>query len=122
VYSYKNVLDYGLTGVMSRSVGIKRDLRLSKLETYSNYYYLNFRSFIGNHGDSYDRFLIRMNEMSESLSICNQIIIKIKDKSSYLNEDTDFNFNKHQLSEYINYDEKNSSYNNMEELIHHFKG
>ena len=122
VYSYKNVLDYGLTGVMSRSVGIKRDLRLSKLETYSNYYYLNFRSFVGNHGDSYDRFLIRMNEMAESLNICNQIIIKIKDKNSYLDEDTDFNFNKHQLSEYINYDEKNSSYNNMEELIHHFKG
>jgi len=106
---------------MSRSVGIKRDLRLSKMETYSNYYYLNFRSFIGNHGDSYDRFLIRMNEMAESLNICNQIIIKIKDKDLCFNDDEDFNFNKHQLNEYINYDEKNSSYNNMEELIHHFK-
>lgn len=122
VYSYKNVLDYGLTGVMSRSVGIKRDLRLSKIETYSNYYYLNFRSFVGNHGDSYDRFLIRMNEMAESLSICNQIIIKIKDKGSCFNGNDDFNFNKHQLSEYINYGEESSSYNNMEELIHHFKG
>jgi len=62
---------------MSRSVGIKRDLRLNKLETYGNYYYLNFRSFLGQHGDSYDRFLIRMNEMVESLNICNQIIYKI---------------------------------------------
>jgi len=77
-YSYKTVLNYGLTGVMSRSVGIKRDIRLSKLETYSNYYYLNFRSFVGNHGDSYDRFLIRMSEMSESLNICNQVIDKIR--------------------------------------------
>ena len=32
----------GLTGVLSRSVGIKRDLRVSKMETYANYYYLNF--------------------------------------------------------------------------------
>jgi NADH:ubiquinone oxidoreductase subunit D len=62
---------------MSRSVGIKRDLRLNKLESYGNYYYLNFRSFLGQHGDSYDRFLIRMNEMVESLNICNQIIYKI---------------------------------------------
>jgi len=62
---------------MSRSVGIKRDLRLSKLETYSNYYFLNFRSFLGQHGDSYDRFLIRMNEMAESLNIINQVIYKI---------------------------------------------
>ena len=62
---------------MSRSVGLKRDLRLSKLETYANYYFLNFRSFIGQHGDSYDRFLIRMNEMAESLNIINQVIYKI---------------------------------------------
>jgi len=59
--------------------------------------------------------------LAESLNICNQIIIKIKDKDLYFNDDEDFNFNKHQLNEYINYDEKNSSYNNMEELIHHFK-
>jgi NADH:ubiquinone oxidoreductase subunit D len=62
---------------MSRSIGIKRDLRLSKLETYSNYYFLNFRGFLGQHGDSYDRFLIRMNEMAESLNIVNQVIYKI---------------------------------------------
>jgi NADH-quinone oxidoreductase subunit C/D len=62
---------------MSRSVGLKRDIRLSKLETYSNYYFLNFRSFLGQHGDSYDRFLIRMNEMVESLNIINQIVYKI---------------------------------------------
>jgi NADH:ubiquinone oxidoreductase subunit D len=62
---------------MSRSVGIKRDLRQSKLETYANYYFLNFRSYIGQHGDAYDRFLIRMNEMGESVNIINQVINKI---------------------------------------------
>jgi NADH:ubiquinone oxidoreductase subunit D len=72
---------------MSRSIGIKRDLRLSKLETYSNYYFLNFRGFLGQHGDSYDRFLIRMNEMAESLNIINQVIYKIiKHKKIYENK------------------------------------
>ena len=71
-YSVQTCLDYGLTGVMSRSVGMKRDLRLSRLDNYANYYYLNFRSYIGQNGDCYDRFLIRMNEMCESLNIINQ--------------------------------------------------
>jgi NADH-quinone oxidoreductase subunit D len=76
-YSYNVALKYGLTGVMARCTGIKRDIRLSRLETYSNYYYLNFRSFIGQHGDSYDRYLLRMCEMTESLNIINQVINKI---------------------------------------------
>jgi NADH:ubiquinone oxidoreductase subunit D len=59
---------------MARCTGLKRDIRLDKMETYANYYYLNFRSFTGQKGDSYDRFLIRMNEMSESLNIINQVI------------------------------------------------
>jgi len=70
-------LHYALTGVMSRSVGIKRDLRLNKLETYANYYYLNFRSYLGQHGDCYDRFLLRMSEMVESINIVNQVINKL---------------------------------------------
>jgi len=128
-YSLKTALDYGLTGVMSRSVGIKRDLRLSKLETYSNYYYLNFRSFLGQHGDSYDRFLIRMNEMSESLNICNQIIHKIKTNSSFRNNSQVTNkvnramlSNKHEIMNYLHLNRKDvSSYSSMEEIIKHFK-
>jgi NADH:ubiquinone oxidoreductase subunit D len=64
---------------MSRCVGIKRDLRMMRLETYSSYYYLNFRSYLGQHGDSFDRFLIRMNEMCESLNIINQAVNKVTD-------------------------------------------
>jgi len=124
VYSYKTSLSYGLTGVMSRSVGLKRDLRLSKLETYSNYYYLNFRSFLGQHGDSYDRFLIRMNEMSESLNICNQVISKIKtNKFNQQNNNTKktFLYNKHEILNYIKNFENVNSYSSMEKLIKHFK-
>jgi len=127
-YSHKTAIDYGLTGVMSRSVGIKRDLRLSKVETYSNYYYLNFRSFIGQHGDCYDRFLIRMNEMSESLNICNQIIYRIKthkkiNSSSSNNLNRKIISNKHEILNYLHLNNRKdiSSYASMEEIIKHFK-
>lgn len=122
VYSYKACSDYGLTGVMSRSTGLKRDIRLDKIETYANYYYLNFRGYIGQNGDSYDRFLIRMNEMSESLNIIAQIINKI-----YQNKKkTKKKLNSHQILAFLNKNNIfkkniNNSYKSMEELINRFK-
>jgi len=122
-YSYETCINYGLTGVMSRSTGIKRDLRLDKLETYANYYYLNFRSYIGQNGDSYDRFLIRMNEMSESINIINQVINKVTKNK---NKNKKHNSNPHQILKYLNlkfwnkHNNKNE-YVSMEKLIQHFK-
>ena len=58
---------------MARSVGFKKDLRLSSKHSYSSYNKLNIKSFLGINGDSYDRYLIRMLEMSESLNIVNSI-------------------------------------------------
>jgi NADH-quinone oxidoreductase subunit D len=113
---------------MSRSVGIKRDLRLSRIETYSNYYYLNFRSFIGQHGDCYDRFLIRMNEMSESLNICNQVIARMQSnvidtERTKAIKNRGVISNKHEILNYLNNHGKQniSSYSSMEEIIKHFK-
>lgn len=113
---------------MSRSVGLKRDLRLSKLETYSNYYFLNFRSFLGQHGDCYDRFLIRMNEMAESLNIVNQVIYKIiKHKGVGAKKSQKYtNISPHNIVKYTNpgfWNKSNlkNSYNSMEDLIKHFK-
>lgn len=138
-YSFQTCLDFGLTGVMARSCGIKRDLRLSKSESYANYYYLNFRSYTGQHGDSYDRFLIRMNEMSESLNIVNQSISKISkfnnntrltNKKNFNNTSNKFNSNTtilpHIVLNYLNKDKSNNkltknNYNSMEDLINHFK-
>ena len=126
-YSHETCINYGLTGVMSRSIGIKRDLRLDKLETYANYYYLNFRSFVGQNGDSYDRFLIRMNEMTESLNIINQVINKItkhKHQKKQIKKVT--NINPHQILKFINPKHLNQNnykneYISMEQLIKHFK-
>jgi len=121
---------------MSRSVGIKRDLRLDKLETYANYYYLNFRSYTGFHGDCYDRFLIRMNEMCESINIVNQIVLKLTkfNKVSFKSTKTN-NYNPssfhttlspHTPAIYLtnnifNAQRLRGSYNSMESLIEHFK-
>lgn len=126
VYSYKTCLEYGLTGVMARSTGIKRDLRLDKMETYANYYYLNFRSYVGQHGDSYDRFLIRMNEMTESLNIMNQVINKLTKFKKTGNKKNNSNINPHLLLKYLypkswNQHNYKSEYTSMEQLINHFK-
>ncbi len=129
-YSYQLALDFGLTGVMARCTGIKRDIRISKLETYANYYYLNFRSYIGQHGDSYDRYLIRMNEMLESLNIITQIINKIINKKTSIKKNKiNFKYNSakpHEILQYLNPETINKSnnkndYNTMEDLIKHFK-
>ena len=126
VYSYKTCLEYGLTGVMARSTGIKRDLRLDKMETYANYYYLNFRSYVGQHGDSYDRFLIRMNEMTESLNIMNQVVNKLTKFKKIGNKKNNSNVNPHMLIKYLypkswNQHNYKSEYSSMEQLINHFK-
>lgn len=133
-YSYQTALSFGLTGVLSRCTGIKRDLRLDKLETYANYYHLNFRSYIGQHGDSYDRFLLRMNEMTESLNISNQVISKLFLKNAKPNiglvkkhlDTYKPNLNSHLILKYLNAKNFNdytwkSEYSSMEKLIQHFK-
>lgn len=125
--SYKICFDYGLTGVLSRSVGLKRDLRLSKYESYSNYYYLDFKSFIGQKGDSYDRFLIRMNEMSESLNISNQLVKKLlysQSKDKLINVKKNYNFSEYNVYNFLQKNKnltKSNMYNSMESLINHFK-
>lgn len=116
--SYKNCLDFGLTGVMSRSTGLKRDLRLDNFETYANYYFLNFRSYTGQNGDSYDRFLIRMNEMSESINIVSQCIFKLISKKDNINPLVLNNFLNKKKIKSITY---KNEYNSMEKLIKHFK-
>jgi len=111
---------------MARSTGIKRDLRLDKMETYANYYYLNFRSYVGQNGDSYDRFLIRMNEMTESLNIINQVINKLMKNKKITSNLKNTKVNNHSLLKYLypkswNQHNYKSEYSSMEQLINHFK-
>ena len=106
---------------MSRSAGLKRDLRMDKFDTYANYYHIYFRTFIGQNGDSYDRYLIRMNEMSESINIINQSVFKLISKKQ-----KQINIKPLKFLEHINGLHKNQTilkneYASMEKLISHFK-
>ncbi len=108
-----NVRNWSLTGVMARSVGMKKDLRLSKSNNYSNYSDFNIKSFIGINGDCYDRYLIRMLEMSESLNISNTVVERLLNNK--INDDVVYQqlINK-------NYKYNAMNYNHMEDLIEHF--
>jgi len=118
-YNYKTALKYGLTGVMVRCTGVKKDIRLDSIDTYSNYYYLNFRSYTGLNGDSFDRFLIRMNEMSESTNIICQVLNKtntnVRNKTN-ININSAKNFKKRVFNKIIG-----NEYNKMEQTINAFK-
>jgi NADH dehydrogenase (ubiquinone) Fe-S protein 2 len=65
-------LDYSFSGVMLRGSGSIWDLR--KKNPYECYNLLNFKIPIGRKGDSHDRFLIRLEEMRQSLSIIYQCL------------------------------------------------
>ena len=75
VVSKKNALNWGFSGVMLRGSGIPWDLR--KSEPYEIYSDLDFNIPIGGIGDCYDRYLVRIEEMRQSLNILEQALNKI---------------------------------------------
>lgn len=103
----KEAINYGMTGVMLRSTGILWDLR--KYVTYDDYDKLNFNIPIGRIGDCYDRYLIRLEEMRESIKIIEQIINTIS-SGEY----------KWDVRKLVPPTRGNLKYI-MESLIHHFK-
>ena len=75
VVSAKSAMDWGFSGVMLRGSGICWDLR--KSQSYEIYNKLSFNIPTGNNGDCYDRYLVRIMEMKESLKIISQCIENI---------------------------------------------
>lgn len=67
IVTARNALNYGFTGVMLRGSGVAWDLR--KTIPYDIYDLVSFNIPVGLNGDCYDRYLIRMEEMKESLKI-----------------------------------------------------
>jgi NADH dehydrogenase (ubiquinone) Fe-S protein 2 len=72
IVSAKKAIDWGFSGVMLRGSGLPWDLR--KAQPYEIYSELSFSIPVGNSGDCYDRYLIRIEEMRQSLNILNQAI------------------------------------------------
>ena len=109
--SAERALNYSFSGPCLRAAGVDYDVRV--MNPYSSYKDFEFEIPIGTNGDTYDRFMVREQEMWESLSIIRQAMEKLEkmeDKTSFHAEVPDF---------YL--PAKEEVYNNMEQLIYHFK-
>lgn len=107
VVTSEEALNYGFSGVMLRGSGIKWDLR--KVQPYDDYQDFEFDIPIGINGDCYDRYLIRIHEMRQSLRIIEQALnnmppgpVKVDDMK-------------------VVPPSRGEMKNSMEALIHHFK-
>jgi len=99
--------DWGFSGPNLRASGIAWDLR--KAQPYDAYAEMDFDIPVGKHGDCYDRYLIRMIEMRESVKIIHQCIDKMPDGPCKSENN--------KVTPPARADMKQS----MEALIHHFK-
>lgn len=107
VVTAEQALNWGFSGVMLRGSGVQWDLR--KTQPYDVYQRLDFQIPVGTHGDCYDRYLIRVEEMRQSIRIIMESIntmptgiIKSDDKK-------------------ISPPARTQMKQSMESLIHHFK-
>ncbi len=104
-------LAYGFTGPNLRACGVDYDVRV--INPYCSYEEFDFVVPVGQNGDTYDRFMVRQEEMWQSLRIIEQAIAKLDamdDKETYFAKDPRFVL-----------PPKEKVYNNMEALIWHFK-
>ncbi|WP_189799419.1 NADH-quinone oxidoreductase subunit D [Tateyamaria sp. syn59] len=103
-----DILKYGFSGVMVRGSGFAWDLR--RAQPYECYDEFDFQIPVGKNGDCYDRYLVRMEEMRQSISIIQQAIAKLRDCPGDV-------LARGKLTPPSRTDMKTS----MEALIHHFK-
>ena len=108
--SAERALNYGFTGPNLRAAGVDYDVRA--MNPYSSYEDFEFTIPVGTNGDTYDRFVVRQEEMRQSLSIIRQALTKLKTLP-----DTVY----HAEVPDVFLPPKELVYNQMEALIYHFK-
>jgi NADH-quinone oxidoreductase subunit D len=106
VISKEDAIDYGLTGPNFRASGLDHDLR--KTQPYLVYDQLEFEVPVGETGDSYDRYLLRIEEMRQSVKLLHQCLDKLPDGPVNVPDMK------------IVLPPKDRVLTRMEELIHHF--
>jgi NADH-quinone oxidoreductase subunit D len=111
VVNRKDAEDWGMTGPMLRSVGVAWDLR--RAQPYECYSDLEFQIPIGKSGDNFDRYLIRMEEMRQSVKIMKQCVEKLRSPAGQGPVTVD--------DQKIVPPKRGEMKRSMEALIHHFK-
>ena len=106
VISKEDAISYGMTGPNLRACGVDRDLR--KDSPYLGYEKYDFDIPVGENGDCYDRYLVRMEEMRQSIKIVRQVL------ANFPEGDINVVNSKSTLPD------KERVMMSMEELIHHF--
>ncbi len=99
--------NYGLSGPMLRASGVDYDVR--KDFPYLDYETYDFEVPVGEHGDVYDRYLVRMEEMRQSVRILNQALERLPDGPVNVDDPR------------LILPPKSKATSEMESMIHHFK-
>jgi NADH-quinone oxidoreductase subunit D len=107
VVSARDAMDWGFTGPMLRASGVAWDLR--RAQPYDAYAEMDFDIPVGKHGDCYDRYLVRVEELRQSLKVVKQCCEKMPDGPVTIQN--------HKVTPPLRGEMKRS----MEALIHHFK-
>lgn len=107
VISPGDALDWGWTGPCLRSTGVPLDLR--KDEPYMVYDRVDFDVPVGEFGDNFDRYLVRMEEMRQSFRIIEQLFETIPEGPINIDDTR------------VRWPAKQLVHTKMEELINHFK-
>ncbi len=107
VISAEDAINYGLSGPSIRGSGVKWDVR--KSEPYSSYDEMDFIVPVGQNGDVYDRYIVRIEEMRQSNEIVRQAMDTIP-KGEFIADIPD-----------VTLPQKENLKKSMEALIHHFK-
>ncbi|QKG57269.1 NADH-quinone oxidoreductase subunit D [Hymenobacter sp. BRD128] len=103
----EKALNYGFTGPNLRAAGVDYDVRV--MNPYSSYEDFEFDIPVGTNGDTYDRFIVRNEEIWQSLRIINQALDRLPDGPF------------HADAPHYYLPPKQAVYKNMEALIYHFK-
>ncbi len=105
--SAEDAVNFGLSGANLRASGVSYDIR--KDRPYYDYETYDFDVPVGEHGDIYDRYLCRMEEMRQSLRILRQAIDRLPDGPINVDDPR------------VILPSKTAAMNDMESMIHHFK-
>jgi len=107
IASADQAMDWGFSGPMLRASGVPWDLR--KSQPYDAYGKMDFDIPVGKNGDCYDRYLVRIEEMRQSLSIMRQCLERMPDGPVRAEDPKITPPRRAQMKQ------------SMEALIHHFK-